>query len=83
MPVRMLSGALVQLTPVFISIFWKKAKVIIRPRKKNKCGSGFPTYPRFLLPTLNFFLHILKLEENSSSAILFQLQNLEKKYISS
>ena len=27
-----------------------------------------------------FFLKILKLEENSRSAILFQLQNLEKKF---
>ena len=30
------------------------------------CGSGYPTYPKFLPPTLNFFLQILKLEENSS-----------------
>ena len=45
-------------------------------------GSGYPTYPIFLPPTLNFFLQILKLEENNRSAILFQLQNFEKKYIS-
>ena len=48
------------------------------------CGSGYPTYPKFLPPTLNFFLQILKLKENSRtklfcSAILFHLQNLEKK----
>ena len=24
-------------------------------QKKNMCGSGYPTYPKFLLPTLNFF----------------------------
>ena len=24
---------------------------------KNMCGSGYPTYPNFLSPTLNFFLH--------------------------
>ena len=57
----------------------------IRPWK-NMCGSGNRTYPKFLPPTLNFFLQILKLEENSRtkfcSTILFQLQNLEKKYIS-
>ena len=49
-------------------------------------GSGYPTYPNFLPPTLNFFSpnsQILKLEENSRtkyfcSAILFQLKNLEK-----
>ena len=29
------------------------------------CGSGYMTYPNFLPPTLNFFLQILKLEENS------------------
>ena len=48
------------------------------------------TWPtlNFYPPTLNFFLQILKLEENSRtkyffcSVILFQLQNLEKKYIS-
>ena len=33
--------------------------------KKNMCGSGYPTYPEFLSPTLDFFLQILKLEENS------------------
>ena len=48
------------------------------------CGSGYVTYPKLLPPTLNFFLQILNLEENSRtklfcSAILFQLQNLEKK----
>ena len=47
------------------------------------CGTGYPAYPIFLPPTLNIFLRILKLEENSRtklfcSAILFQLQNLEK-----
>ena len=43
-------------------------------------GSGYPTFPNFLPPTINFCLQTMKLEENSSSAILFQLQNLEKKY---
>ena len=48
------------------------------------CGSGYPTYPKYLPPTLNFFPQILKLEENSRtkyfcSAILFQLQNLQRK----
>ena len=33
--------------------------------KKNMCGSGYPTYPKLLPPTLNFFLQILKLEENN------------------
>ena len=33
--------------------------------EKNICGSGYPTYPKFLLPTLNFFLQILMLEESS------------------
>ena len=33
--------------------------------KKKICGSGCPTYPKFLSPTINFFLQILKLEENS------------------
>ena len=46
------------------------------------CGSGYPTYPKLKPPALNFFLQILKLEENSRTAILFQLQNLEKSYIS-
>ena len=27
------------------------------------CGSGYLTYPKYLPPTLNFFLQILKLEE--------------------
>ena len=36
---------------------------IIRPRKKYMRGSGYSTYPKFLPPTLNFFLQILKLEE--------------------
>ena len=40
-----------------------------------------PTLIFYPLP-LTFFLQILKLAENSSSAIPFQLQNLEKKYIS-
>ena len=55
-------------------------------KNKNICGSGYLTNPKFLPPTLNFFLQILKLEEiaeqKNCSAILFQLQNLEKKYIS-
>ena len=34
-------------------------------QEKNMCGPGYPTYPKFLPPTLNFFLQILKLEENS------------------
>ena len=34
-------------------------------QEKNMCGSGYLTYPTFLPPTLNFFLQILKLEENS------------------
>ena len=34
-------------------------------QEKNKCGSGYPTYSKFLPPTVNFFLQILKLEENS------------------
>ena len=28
------------------------------------CGSGYLTYPKFLHPTLNFFLQFLELEEN-------------------
>ena len=48
MPVWMLSGELVQLTPVFISIFWKKAKLIIRPRKKI-------SVVQVTRPTLNFY----------------------------
>ena len=54
---------------------------MLMPRKKikkNMGGSGYPTYPKFLPPNLTFFLQILNLEEKSSSAILFQLQNLEK-----
>ena len=45
--------------------------------------SDYPTFPKVIPPTINFFLQTLKLEENSRtksfcSAILFQLQNLEK-----
>ena len=36
-----------------------------KAKKKNMCGSGYSTYSNFLPPTLNFFLHILKLGENS------------------
>ena len=43
------------------------------------CGSGYPTYPKFVPTTQNCSLQILKLKENSRtkefcSAILFQLQ---------
>ena len=57
-------------------------------QEKNMCGSGYPTYPYFLAPTLNLFLPILKLKGNSRtkyfwSAFPFHLQNLAKKiYIS-
>ena len=27
----------------------------VRPNKKNRCGSGYPTVPIFLTPTLNIF----------------------------
>ena len=37
----------------------------IKAKKKNMCGSGNPTYPKCLPPTLNFLLQIPKLEENS------------------
>ena len=37
----------------------------VKAKKKNMCGSGYPTYPRFVPPTLNIFLQRLKLEENS------------------
>ena len=55
-------------------------------KKKNMRGSGYPTYSKFLPPTLNFFLQILKLGEKTRtklfcSAILFKLQIFEKKYI--
>ena len=26
-----------------------------KAKKNNMCGSGYPTYPKFLPPTLNFF----------------------------
>ena len=32
---------------------------LIRPRKNYMCGSGYLTHPKFLAPTLNFFLQIL------------------------
>ena len=56
-------------------------------KKKNVCGSGNLTYPKFLSPTLNFFLRFLKLEEKNRtklfcSANLFKLQSLKKKNIS-
>ena len=60
---------------------------MLRPNKKlcvvQVTRPTLNLYP----PTLNFFLQILKLEKNSRtkkfcSAILFQLQNLEKKNIS-
>ena len=34
-------------------------------QEKNMCGSGYPTYPKLLPPTLNFLLTIMKLEKNS------------------
>ena len=40
-------------------------EVLVGEAKKKKCGSGYPTYSKFLPPILNFFLQILKLEENS------------------
>ena len=39
--------------------------IISLGQEKNMCGSGYPAYPKFLPPTLNFFLQILKSEENS------------------
>ena len=44
-------------------------------QEKNMCGSGYPIYPKFLSPTLNFFLQILKLkriaEQNHFVLLLF------------
>ena len=37
---------------------------MLKGQIKNMCGSGYPTYPNILAPTLNFFLQILKFEEN-------------------
>ena len=41
------------------------------------CGSGCPTYPNFFPPTLNCFLQILKLEENSRISFRYSLLTSE------
>ena len=51
-------------------------------QEKNMRGSGYPTYPNFLSPSPypNLFSPNSVAEQNNfASAILFQLQNLEKK----
>ena len=59
----------------------------VRPRIKICMVQVTPPTLNLYPPVLNFFLQILKLEENSRtklfcSAILFQIQNLEKRNIS-
>ena len=45
------------------------------------CGSGYPTYPKILTLTLNFFLQILKFTENMIRKILIKLFIWKKKKI--
>ena len=48
-------------------IKWMLGDIFIHDliKKKISSGSGYITYPNFLPPTLDFFLQILKFEENS------------------
>ena len=55
-------------------------------RGVNMRGSGYPTYPKFLPLTLNFFSKFCSwkriAEQNNFVLLFFQLQKLEKKYVS-